>query len=140
MQEKITIPMYTYQLLQKRAKEMHATPDSMAETIIRLQLGSTKYIEQRPTSAGLQAYLRGTRVAVRHVAAFIKAGRTAEEITREDLPHLPVSAIYEAVAYYYDHQEEIEAEIDANTSDAVHEQLRNMLSVEQFAHLTGQMA
>lgn len=140
MQEKITIPTDAYQLLQKRAEEMHSTPDSVAETIIRLQLGSTRYIEQRPTSAGLQAYLRGTRVAVRHVAAFLKAGRTAEEIAREDLPHLPVSAIYEAIAYYYDHQEEIEVEIEANTSGAVHEQLRGMLSAEQYAHLTGQMA
>jgi len=140
MQEKITLPPDAYQLLQRRAKEMHSTPDSVAETIIRLQLGSTRYIEQRPTSTGLQAYLRATRVAVRHVAAFLKAGRTAEEIAREDLPHLPVSAIYEAIAYYYDHQEEIEAEIQANSSEAVHKQLHGMLSSEQYARLTGQMA
>lgn len=140
MQEKITIPIDTYQLLQQRAKELHSTPDSVAETIIRLQLGSTRYIELRPTSSGLQAYLRGTRVAVRHVAAFLKAGRTAEEIAREDLQHLPASAIYEAIAYYYDHRDEIEAELEANSSDAVHEQLRGMLSAEQYAQLTGQMA
>lgn len=140
MQEKITIPIDTYQLLQQRANELHSTPDSVAETIIRLQLGSTRYIEQRPTSSGLQAYLRGTRVAVRHVAAFLKAGRTAEEIAREDLQHLPASAIYEAIAYYYDHRDEIEAELEANSSDAVHEQLRGMLSAEQYAQLTGQMA
>lgn len=140
MQEIISLPTDAYQLLQQRAEEMHSTPDDIAEMLIRLQLGSTRYIEQRSTSVGTQAYLRGTRVAVRHVAAFLKTGRTAEEITREDLPHLPVSAIFEAIAYYYDHQEEIEAEIEANSSAAVHAQLRGMLSAEQYAHLTGQIA
>ena len=64
--------------------------------------GVSIHIEQRRTPYGVQAYLRGTRVAVRHVAAFLKAGRTAEEIIRIGLPHLPPASIYEAIAYYYE--------------------------------------
>ena len=136
----IQISSETYKLLQRRAKEMESTPDQMAETAIRLQLGNTIHIEQKQTPSGPQAYLRDTRVAVRHVAAFLKAGQTAEEIIRTGLPHIPPAAIYEAIAYYYDHQMEIEAELAANAQEVVLSQLSKKLSAEQYARLTGQTA
>jgi uncharacterized protein (DUF433 family) len=129
----------TYELLRRRAKEVQSTPEQIAETAIRLQLGNSVHIEQKQTPAGLQAYLRGTRVAVRHVAAFLKAGSTVEEIAQTSLPHVPPAAIHEAIAYYYDHQAEIEAELAANTQEAVLSQLREKLSAEQYALLTGQI-
>jgi uncharacterized protein (DUF433 family) len=134
----IRISPETYALLQRRAEEVRSTPDHIAETAIRLQLGNTVHIEQKQTSSGPQAYLRGTRVAVRHVAAFLKSGSTAEEILRTGFPHIPPAAIYEAIAYYYDHQAEIEAELAANAQEAVLAQLRERLSSEQYARLTGQ--
>lgn len=103
----IQISPEIYQLLQRRAKEMETTPEEIAETVIRLQLGNTVHIEQKETPTGPQAYIRGTRVAVRHVAAFLKAGYTAEEIIQSGLPHLPPAAIYEAIAYSYDHAVDI---------------------------------
>jgi uncharacterized protein (DUF433 family) len=134
----IRISPETYALLQRRAEEVQSTPEHIAETAIRFQLGNTVHIEQKQTSSGPQAYLRGTRVAVRHVAAFLKAGSTAEEILRTGLPHISPAAIYEAIAYYYDHQAEIEAELAANAQEAVLAQLRERLSSEQYARLTGQ--
>ena len=98
------------------------------------------HIEQRRTPYGVQAYLRGTRVAVRHVAAFLKAGRTAEEIIRIGLPHLPPASIHEAIAYYYDHQAEVDAELEAQSDQAVHQQLRRLLSPEQYTQLTRRAA
>jgi uncharacterized protein (DUF433 family) len=136
----IQISPETYKLLQRRAEEMQSTPDQMAETAIRLQLGNTIHIEQKQTPSGPQAYLRGTRVAVRHIAAFLKAGQTVEEIIGTGLPHLPPAAIYEAIAYYYDHQMEIEAELTANAQETVLSQLSKKLSAEQYARLTGQTA
>ena len=136
----IQISPETYELLQRRAKEVQSTPEQIAETAIRLQLGHTVHIEQKQTPSGPQAYLRGTRVAVRHIAAFLKAGYTAEEIIQTGLPHLPPAAIYEAIAYYYDHQAEIEAELAANAQEAVLAQLSEKLSAEQYARLTGQTA
>ena len=134
----IHISPETYALLQRRAKEEQSTPEHIAETVIRLQLGNRVHIEQKQTSSGPQAYIRSTRVAVRHVAAFLKAGYTAEEILRTGLPHIPPAAIYEAIAYYYDHQAEIEAELAANAQETVLSQLREGLSSEQYARLTGQ--
>jgi uncharacterized protein (DUF433 family) len=134
----IQISSETYKLLQRRAQEMQSTPEQIAETAIRLQLGNTIHIEQKQTPFGPQAYLRGTRVAVRHIAAFLKAGQTAEEIIQTGLPHISPAAIYEAIAYYYDHQTEIEAELTANAQEAILSQLSKKLSAEQYARLTGQ--
>lgn len=72
-----------------------------------------------------------------HVAAFLIAGLSAEEIASETLPRIPPAAIYEAVAYFYDHQSEIEAEWAANTHEAALSDLRQRLSSEQFISLTG---
>ena len=138
MDETISLQPDTFRLLRQRAEETQSTPDRVAEDIIRLQLGNTIHIEQRSTAFGPQAYLRGTRVGVRHIAAFLKSGRSAEEISREDLPHLPAAAVYEALAYYYDHRVEIDAELDANKSEVVRAQLSGMLNPDQFARLTGQ--
>ena len=134
----IQISAESYQLLQRRAREMETTPEEIAETVIRLQLGNTVHIQQKQTPAGPQAYIRGTRVAVRHVAAFLKAGYTAEEIIHSGLPHLPPAAIYEAIAYSYDHPADIEAELAANSQEANLADLQQRLSPEQFRQLTGQ--
>lgn len=134
----IEISLETYQLLQRRADETRSTPEQIAETAIRLQLGNSVHIEQKQTALGPQAYIRGSRVAVRHVAAFLKANYSVEEIIQTGLPHLSPAAIYEAIAYYYDHQAEIEAELKTNTQEAALAQLREKLSAEQVARLTGQ--
>ena len=136
----IEISRDLYRLLQRRADEVDSTPQQVAETIIRLQLGSTVHIEQRPTPYGLHAYVRGTRVAVRHIAAFLKAGFTAEEIIGEGLPHVTPAAIREAIAYYYAHQQEIEAELQADSVDAAFALLRERLTPNQLLQLTHQSA
>ena len=136
----IEISPSLYRLLERRAGEMNATPTQIAETILRVQLGNTVHIEQRMTPAGPQAYLRGTRVAVRHVAAFLGAGFTVEEIVEEGLPHVPPAAIHEAIAYYYDHRDEIDAEMSAETAEAALAILREQLTPEQFYQVTRQPA
>lgn len=138
MNTTIQISTDIYNLLKQRAKDNKTTPERLAETAIRLQFGNSVHIEQRTTPFGLQAYLRGTRIAVRHIAAFLKAGHSAEEIIRSDLPHVPPAAIFEAIAYFYDHTSEIERELAANTADVVQQQLKSLLSPYQLQQLTGQ--
>jgi uncharacterized protein (DUF433 family) len=140
METTIQISLETYQLLQRRAREMRSTPEQAAETAIRAQFGNTAHLEQRLTAHGLEAYIRGTRVAVRHIAALLQAGHTAESIIAEGLPQLPPAAVYEAIAYYYDHREEIEAELAAQTVEAAEAVLRRLLSPEEVAALRGQAA
>ena len=133
----IQISPETYQLLQRRAQEMRSTPEQMAETAIRVQFGNTHHLEQRLTPSGPQAHIRGTRVAVRHIAALLQAGHTVEQIVQEGMPQLPPAAVYEAVAYYYDHSQEIEAELAAQSRENVEAYLHQVLSPEQAAEILG---
>ncbi len=134
----IPISSETYRLLKRRAGEANSTPEQLAEAAIRLQFGNTPHIEQRDTPSGPRAMIRGTRVAVAHVAGFLDGGFSVEEIISEALPDVPPAAIYEALAYYYEHQAEIEADWAANQPEPILEKLRQRLSPEQFSRLRGQ--
>jgi uncharacterized protein (DUF433 family) len=136
----IEVSAETFDLLERRASELGVTPDEVADAALRLQLGAWPHIEHRRTRWGEEPYLRGTRVAVRHVASFLKAGHSIEQIIHEDLPDEAPAAILEAVAYYYDHAGEIDAELDENEPDAVYRQLREGLSADQYDALTGRSA
>jgi uncharacterized protein (DUF433 family) len=140
MESTIRVSTEVYRLLERRAREYQLTPDAVADTALRLQLGNTVHLEQRVTPYGVEAYIRGTRVAVRHVAAFLQGGHSVEEIIKVGLPQLPPASIYEAVAYYYDHQAEIEAELAAESEEAVRQHFERTLSPEQIAKITGQTA
>jgi uncharacterized protein (DUF433 family) len=134
----IPISSETYRLLKRRAGEANSTPEQLAEAAIRLQFGNTPHIEQRDTPFGPRAMIRGTRVAVAHVAGFLDGGFSVEEIVSEALPDVPPAAIYEALAYYYEHQAEIEADWAANEQEAVLADLNQRLSPEQLARFRGQ--
>ena len=134
----IPISSETYRLLKRRATEANATPEQLAEAAIRLQFGNMPHIEQRDTPAGPRAMIRGTRVAVAHVAGFLDGGFSVEEIVSEALPDVPPAAIYEALAYYYEHQAEIEADWAANEQEAGLAELRQQLLPEQLARFRGQ--
>jgi len=57
-------------------------------------------------------YIAGTRTKVEEVILDHLAYRwDAEEIQRQH-PHLTLGQIHSALAYYYDHQEELDREID----------------------------
>ena len=136
----ITVSSHIYERLRQQAAATRSTPEQVAEAILRLQLDNSVHIEQRLTALGTQAYLRGGRVAVRQVAAFVQAGYSAEEIVATAVPDGSAAAIYEAIAYYYDHREEIDAEQAANEPAAVQAQFRELLTPEQVARLTRQPA
>ena len=134
----ISISPDTYRRLKRRAGETNSTLEQLAETAIRLQFGNTPHIEYRDTPDRPRAMIRGTRVAVWHIATLLNAGLTVEEIVSEALPDLPPAAIDEALAYYHEHEAEIEAEWVANEREAVIEDLRSRLKAEQLTQLMGQ--
>jgi uncharacterized protein (DUF433 family) len=64
------------------------------------------------------AWIDGTKVKVREIALDKTAyGWSAEEI-HEQYPQLSLSRIHAALAYYYDHQAAIDAEIAAGLAAA----------------------
>lgn len=57
--------------------------------------------------------VRGTRTPVRAVVELWRMGVSPEEIP-EHLPHLTLAAVFDALSYYSDHQDEVNAYIESN--------------------------
>ncbi|EFH89517.1 hypothetical protein KSD_13070 [Ktedonobacter sp. SOSP1-85] len=49
--------------------------------------------------------IEGTRTTVRHVILLFQSGQDPEEIA--DSQHLSLAQVYDAISYFYDHEEEI---------------------------------
>jgi prevent-host-death family protein len=78
------------------------------------------YIIYVPGIASGEPIIKGTRVPVRAIVLHYKASETLEEIL-EAYPHVPPAAVFDAISYYLDHQEEIEALIEENRPERVME-------------------
>lgn len=78
------------------------------------------YIVRVPGIAGGEPIIKGTRVPVRAIVLNYKASETLDEIL-EAYPHLPPAGVFDAISYYLDHQEEIEAFIEENRPERVME-------------------
>jgi len=58
--------------------------------------------------------IAGTRIAVWMIAAMHRRGETVENIL-DAYPWLSPAQVYDALAYYHDHKEEIERQIEENS-------------------------
>jgi len=98
---------------------------AMKAPAVRAQPQSTEHphIVRMPGISGGEPILKGSRVPVRAVVLHYKAGATMEEIL-EAYPHISAAAVYDAISYYLDHQEEIEALIEQNRPERVMEEHR----------------
>lgn len=74
------------------------------------------YITQKKGICGGSPIISGTRTPIRSIVGYYKMGLSPEEIL-EGLPYLTLSQIYDALSYYFDHQEEIEMDIARNTEE-----------------------
>ena len=61
--------------------------------------------------------IEGTRIPVWAIAGWLKQGYSLERIQKEIYPHLSLAQLHDAASYYYDHPEEIEAQLQANNLD-----------------------
>jgi uncharacterized protein (DUF433 family) len=80
------------------------------------------HIVKEPGYCGGKAAIDNTRVRVNNVVFLHKQGKAADEIIAE-YPDLALAQVHAALTYYYDHQDEIEAELAADDgSDDRYEQ------------------
>ena len=80
-----------------------------------LQAKTYPYIGSDPEIADGKPIIVGTRITVRCIAGYYQMGMSADEILTT-LPHLKPSQVHSALAYYFDHQEEVDSDI-AESSD-----------------------
>jgi len=81
-----------------------------------------EHIGVRPGYCGGKPHILGHRIKVKHVALWHeRQGLSAAEIVAEH-PTITLAQVHAAIAYYYDHRAEIEAEIAAE--DRIYEELK----------------
>ena len=72
----------------------------------------TEYIGVRPGYCGGEPHILGHRIKVRHVAVWHEQmGMTPTEIAAT-YPTITLAQVHAALAYYYDHKNEIDADIE----------------------------
>jgi uncharacterized protein (DUF433 family) len=76
------------------------------------------YVTKKKGMQGGKPIIAGTRTPVRSVVFYHKMGDPPEEIL-EKYPHLTLAQIYDALSYYYDHQEEIDDDMESDTEEKV---------------------
>lgn len=75
-------------------------------------------IEQDPARCGGQAVVGGTRIRVAIILGCYRQGMGVEEIIQQ-YPTLKPADVHDALAYAYDHLEEIEANLAADDEATV---------------------
>lgn len=71
------------------------------------------YITRSDQILGGEPIIRGTRTPVRAIVELWRDGTAPEEICKH-LPHLNLAQVFDALSYYSDHQDEINAHIERN--------------------------
>jgi uncharacterized protein (DUF433 family) len=69
------------------------------------------YVEQRPDVQGGRPVIRGSRFPVSSIVQNHRRGLSVDEILQE-FPHLQPAEVYDALSFYYDHQTDIDQELD----------------------------
>ncbi len=77
---------------------------------------SYRYIVRKAGVRRGHATVEGTRIGVHDVVAMTRTGCSVDEVV-ESLPGLTRAKVYECLAYYEDHQAELEPLIAEQTTD-----------------------
>jgi len=81
------------------------------------------HIISTPNICGGSPVITGSRIPVWIIAGWYKQGMNLDEIM-DTYPHLRPEQICAALTYYFEHQAEIEAEIQANDEAKLKDELR----------------
>ena len=71
------------------------------------------YIVRDKRILSSEPIIKGTRTPVRAIVELWRMGIPPEEIPRR-LPHLTLAQVFDALSYYSDHQDEVNAYIERN--------------------------
>ena len=88
------------------------------------------YITHDPEVRAGKACIDGTRIAVVDIVTLLKQGHRPEEMLDHYQRPLTLAQVHSALAYYYDHEDEIDAYFEASREAAVE------LEAERADHLS----
>jgi uncharacterized protein (DUF433 family) len=78
-----------------------------------MKLEKYAHLTSKPGTCGGEPIVKGSRTSVRSIATYHNMGMSAAEI-RESLPYLSLGQIHSALAYYFDHQRQVDRAIQRN--------------------------
>lgn len=82
-----------------------------------MELTLNKYLEITPEVRNGKPRIAGTRITVADIAIlYLRMGQSLDLIAGKY--NLPLASVYAAMAYYYDHRDEIEQSIEADRAFA----------------------
>ncbi len=79
--------------------------------VLTLKKPSYPHLTSNKSIAHGAPLIRGTRITVRSIAGYYQLGMTPDEILTA-LPHLTASQVHSALAYYFDHQVDIDRDLE----------------------------
>lgn len=99
-----------------RVKEYNADDPSEhgAQSMATTLRTEHPHIVRSPAVAGGMPMIAGTRISVAFIIGQLRAGDTPQDILAS-YPHLTPAAVYDAISFYYDHQDEIDRLIAASS-------------------------
>lgn len=78
-----------------------------------VQATKHRYVVSNDEILSGEPIIKGTRTPVRAIVELWRQGVLPEEIPSQ-LPHLTLAQVFDALSYYSDHQDEINAHIERN--------------------------
>jgi uncharacterized protein (DUF433 family) len=95
------------------------------------QLQQISHIEMRPGVHGERAFIVGHRIRVQDIVLWDEEGLTPDEIVAR-APSITLADVHAALAYYYDHREDVDRQIrEDNSFAAAMEQSQSLSSKRQ---------
>ena len=79
---------------------------------------SYRYVVQTPGVRSGHPIVEGTRIGVHDVVAMIKTGASVDEVVAS-LPRLTRAQVYECLAYYEDHKDQLESLVAAQIAHLI---------------------
>ena len=76
------------------------------------------HITSNPDIANAVPLIEGTRITVRTIAGYYQMGMNVDEILLT-LSHLSAAQIHSALAYYFDHQDEIDDDLRDSSEEKI---------------------
>lgn len=109
----------------------------MVETILWEHLPAYPYVQIKHDRWGEYAVIAGTRTSVATIVRYTQMGYDAQAIATEILPHLTPAQVHSALAYYFEHQEAVDAEMVADTDQVWQARLKELVGEEACQALVG---
>jgi len=126
-----------YEHILHLARQANQPPDRVAEAILWEHFPAYPHIELERDQWGEYAIVAGTRTSVATIVRYIQMGHDAQTLVTEIMPHLTLAQVHSALAYYFEHQETLDAEIAADTDQVWQARLKELVGKEAYQALVG---